>query len=429
MLNTTIVEALKKEIKKTVGCTDPIGIALATAVAVNKLSEYPEGIKVVLSENIYKNAVSVGIPGIEERGIEYASALGSFLHKSIDKGLEILDYADENIREKSKEIIEENIISVEIIEKSPDPLFVKVEAKKGSKLSTVILKGDYDNIAEILLNDERIYLHENKIIEENLIQEIKNYKINELIDCIKGMDYKELNFLMDYAKINKASYEKSEKFENLYEIYTSEKNELSCIEKAKKLAKKYTFSLTYARMTGKKLPVSAICGSGNHGIVNFLGVLAVSEVLKSSEEETIKALAISSIITIYIKGCIKRMTAFCGCSVAASAGVTSATVYLLKGNNKQINNGINALLGTLAGMICDGAKESCAYKVSTGVEKAIEYGFLAKEDLIKDISGLGIISSSLEDTFNNLGLLNNPGMVETDKCIVNIIKDNKDIKK
>ena len=182
-----------------------------------------------------------------------------------------------------------------------------------------------------------------------------------------------------------------------------------------------TAAASEARMLGLVVPVMAIAGSGNHGITSFLGTFVVADSLGASEEHMVRALAISSALTVYAKEHIKRMTAFCGCSIAAATGVSAATVYLLGGTFEQSVLAINSLVGTLGGMFCDGAKESCAYKLNTAVMMAVQFAYLAADGCGLP-AGIGIVGRTIEDTFYNLGQLNNPGMLETNRIILELIE-------
>ena len=174
-------------------------------------------------------------------------------------------------------------------------------------------------------------------------------------------------------------------------------------------------------MQGLIVPIMAIAGSGNHGITNFIGVKVVADELGADTLTTARALCISSMITVYIKGYVKRMTAFCGCSIAAATGVAAACVYLLGGSFEQGVVAMQSLIGTLGGMFCDGAKESCALKLSTAAMMAVQFAYMAV-DGVGLPAGVGVIGNTIEDTFYNLGQLNNPGMVETDRVIVKLIE-------
>ena len=173
-------------------------------------------------------------------------------------------------------------------------------------------------------------------------------------------------------------------------------------------------------MGGMNVTITAITGSGNHGITNFVGVLAAAEELEATREQTAVALAISSMITIYIKGHIKRMTAFCGCGVAAATGMAAAVTYLLGGGYEQSVQAMQTVIGTIGGMFCDGAKSSCAYKLSTAAAMAVQAAYLAMAGCHVP-AGEGIIGRTIEETFANIGRLNDPGMLETDRVMVSII--------
>jgi L-cysteine desulfidase len=180
-----------------------------------------------------------------------------------------------------------------------------------------------------------------------------------------------------------------------------------------------------ARMLGVQVPIMAITGSGNHGITNFLGMAAVAMELGASRSQTIKALALTSMITIYIKGFTSALTSFCGCAIAPATGIAAGTVYLLGGSVEQMVHAMQSVVGTFAGMLCDGAKESCAYKVSTVTSSAVEYAYLAMEGTyIPEVNG--IVGRTIEETFANLGKLNNPGMLKTNEVVVEFVKNGID---
>ena len=176
-------------------------------------------------------------------------------------------------------------------------------------------------------------------------------------------------------------------------------------------------------MSGLNVTIMAIAGSGNHGITNFVGVLSAAEALGASEEQTATALAISSMITIYIKAHIKRMTAFCGCGVWYKLR-SCCFSYLLGGSYDTAVHAMQTVLGTIGGMFCDGAKISCAYKLSTAASLAVQAAYLAREGCFVP-AGVGIIGNTIEQTFANVGRLNDPGMVATDRELVAIIAENQ----
>lgn len=422
MDKSLLINVIKREIEKTTGCTDPGGVCLAVSRAYRELGKPAEKIKVTVSANIYKNGASVGIPGTGKRGLYMAAALGALIDKS-EVGLAILDYVTEEIIDKANKILEQGMITISF-EETPDPLYIKAELFAGNDTASATIMNDYSNIIEVTHNNE-VILSSCSMAANETQDILKEYSLEYLLSLINLMTVEELQFLIDYANINKEAAKvglesPDMKLGRNYKEYAPTSNPPhSVVNKAQIM----TAAAGEARMQGLIVPIMAIAGSGNHGITNFLGVLAVAEELNSTEEQLARALAISSTITIYIKGYVKRMTAFCGCAVAAATGVAAATVYLLGGTYQQAVGAMQSEIGTLAGMFCDGAKESCAYKLSTATSMAIQFAYLSMRGCSLP-GGVGIVGNTIEDTFRNLGRLNNPGMVETDRIIVELIEKN-----
>ncbi|HHT48700.1 MAG TPA: serine dehydratase subunit alpha family protein [Firmicutes bacterium] len=419
-----LIQVLKKEIEKSTGCTDPGAVTLAVAKATSILGEKPDQIKVAVSPNVYKNGISVGVPGTNQRGLLQAAALGIYLAEWTGEGLGLLDYVDDQIVQAAQELLKNNRVEVSYLKNAPDPLYIKAEVSNVQSRAWTVIQGDYSKITETGRNNQ-ILFQKPIATTEGSVDELIHYKIGDLIETIKGIDLEELRFLLEDAKINKAAAEEGIRNENavMGAALSGMVKEIEFPYAGMMLGKLYTAAAAEARMIGLKVPIMAIAGSGNHGITNFLGVLAAAETLKVDDTKLARALAISSAITVYIKGHIKRMTAFCGCSVAAATGVAAATVYLLDGSYTDMVNAMHSVLGALAGIVCDGAKESCAYKLSTATATAIEYAYLATKKKVFIPPANGIVSHNIEHTFAKLGQLNNPGMVETDKCLLEIIEE------
>lgn len=423
-----LIEVFKKEIEKSTGCTDPGAVTLSVAKATEMLGEKPDRIEVAVSPNIYKNGISVGVPGTGKRGLYQAAALGIYLSEWTGEDLGLLDYVDDEMVQKSQDVLEEGRTKVVYLRQIPDPLYIKAEVFKDGDSAWAVIQGDYSNIIAAGKNGKIIF---SKLADktEGTVDELIKYKISDIVDTIKQTGIEDLEFLIKAALVNKAAAQEGIRNENanigaaLFDM----SHDIHFPYSAMMLGKLYTASAAEARMIGLNVPIMAIAGSGNHGITNFLGVLAAAETLGVSDTELARALAISSAITIYIKGYIKRMTAFCGCSVAAATGVAAASVYMLGGNYHDMVNAMHSVIGTLAGIVCDGAKESCAYKLSTATATAIEYAYLSKEKKVFIPCANGIVSHTIEDTFKKLGKLNNPGMVETDKFLLEIIEEIQNI--
>lgn len=423
MKQSLIIDVLKKEIEKTTGCTDPGAVTFATAVAAKMLDGVPDRVEVTVSQNVYKNGINVGVPGTGKNGLHIAAALGVYLADKADQGLDILEHVDRDLVAKAQLFIDGCRVIVNWCKSAPDPLYIKASAYRGDENAWAVIQSDYSNIVETCKNG-KVVISKCSQQAENQVDTLIGYKVDQLIQTILDIDSQELEFLIDAAMVNKKSALHGLNSESikLGPAQPAVDERLQFPYSAMILAKTYTAAAAEARMTGLKVPIMAIAGSGNHGITNFLGTLAVAETLNAGREEMAKALAISSAITVYIKGFVKRMTAFCGCSVAAATGVAAATVYLIGGNYNDMVNAMHSVVGSLAGIVCDGAKLSCAYKLSNAASAAIEYGYLAKEKNAFIPPRTGIVSNTIETTFKNLGRLNNPGMVETDRCLLQIIE-------
>ncbi len=423
MTSAEFLSILHAEMEASTGCTDPGSICLAVANAVHALGKDPEGIKVTLSRNVYKNAVGVGIPGIYQSGIELAAELGVLL-RAPDKGLEILAGITEEMIEEAKREVKKGKVTV-VYGETPDPLYVKAEVWNGEDSASTVIAADYSNIVEIEKNGN--YQKKIKIVSAETEQyPLLQYTVQELYDFILSMDPADLTILLEYARYNMDAarmdleHPKMKLGKQLKNRVSSRGDMLDVVN----CVQANTAAAGEARMKGMNVTIMSVAGSGNHGITSFVGVLSAAEALGCNEVETVRALAISAMITIYIKGYIKRMTAFCGCGVAAATGVAAAVVYLLGGTFQQSVHAMQSVIGTIGGMFCDGAKESCAYKLSIAASTAVQCAYLAMNDCYIP-ERMGIIGSTIEETFANMGMLNDPGMLETDRVLVSIVQNNQ----
>ncbi|GAB1477260.1 L-serine ammonia-lyase, iron-sulfur-dependent, subunit alpha [Bacillota bacterium] len=427
-LKELLVRTLKDEIEKSTGCTDPGATCLAAARAVLELGVTPEKIVITVSPNVYKNGVSVGVPGTGKRGLAIAAGLGCFIGHS-ETGLDILNYVTPEAIELANSMVAEGRVRVTYAE-FPNPLYVRAEVFSGKETAAAVISGDYSNIVHVSRNGNTVMEKPVKEQEE-AVGVLIPYKLKDFYDIIIESPADDFRFLLEYADINRAAAELGLTDEGMSYGKKLRSYESEYKEGAQRIAhdaRTLTAAAGEARMLGLIVPIMAIAGSGNHGITNFLGTSVVAYDLNADEEHTIKALAISSMLTVYTKEYIKRMTAFCGCSVAAATGVSAAAVYLLGGTYEQGILAINSLVGTLGGMFCDGAKESCAYKLSTATMMAIQFAYMAVDDCGLP-EGIGVVGNTIEDTFYNLGQLNNFGMRETDRMIVQLIERTEDQKR
>ncbi len=429
MTKPRLVEILQSHVTRATGCTDPAATAFAVARTAQLLGGVPDRVAVTVSPNVFKNGISVVVPGIGKRGLGEAAALGAHLGSHAAEGLNILEHADAEAAASAEIFAREGRVVVDYRVDVPDPLYIEASAQRDADEAWMIIQRDYMNVVEEGVNGEVLFAASPEV-SENRGRELSGWSIEELVRMAEETDSVDLEWLIEAAQVNKRAAEEGIRTgrASLGSQFAAWRGEPEFPAAAITLAKMYTAAATEARMMGLSVPVMAIAGSGNHGITNFLGVLAVAETLDTPTQELARALAISSAITVYIKGFLHEVSALCGCTVAAAIGVTAATVYLLGGDFADMVNAMNSVIGVLTGIVCDGAKESCAYKLSTATGTAIEYAWLAKAGRAFVPESMGIISGNIEQTIANLEKLNDISMEQTDRCMLEIIQDNQQSK-
>lgn len=418
-----IIETLKKEVIPAIGCTEPVAVALAAAKAkeVLKFNEINE-VVVLVSPNIYKNGLGVGIPNTKEVGLNIACALGIVGGKS-QNGLKVLENLSESEVKESKNLVNQEKVYVGIKD-TEDKVYVEVILKTDSGYSTVIIRHKHDNIEEVKVNDKINMLskYNKDVVDGN--NELFNMKIKDIIKNIEDMEYDDLKFLLHGVEMNEKIAERglSEKLGIGvgFGLLNNMKKGLIADDLLNN-AMMITAAGADARMAGVTLPVMSSNGSGNNGLTAILPIVAYKRKFKVSNERLSKALAISHIINCYIKNFIGRLSALCGCGVAAATGASAAISWLMGANYNQIDGAINNMIANISGMICDGAKGSCALKVSTAASVAVQSALLAINDNIT-FSGNGIIADNVEQTIRNLEKLSKEGMSLADKVIIDIMQ-------
>lgn len=418
---TLLINVLKSEIERSVGCTDPGAVCMAVRHATKALGRRPERIAITVSPNVYKNGMCVGVPGTGMRGLPIAAALGAIVGGEPD--LAMLDRASSEDLAGAKSLLSQGLVTI-AHEETPDTLYIKAYVMAEGHCAHAIIANDYTNVIEVSVDDTVIYSA--AVAGGNIAKpSLKGHSLEALFAVIDTATVDDLSFLLAAARVNLQAASAglaSPASVRLGTALSQLPDDLPAPFKAATRAQCLTAAACEARMSGLPVPVIAISGSGNHGIANFLGVLAVAEVLGCPEERLARALAISSTVTVVIKGYASRLSAFCGCAVSAAAGVAAGAVYLLGGSYRDSVNAMQSVIGTLAGMVCDGAKESCAFKLSSSVALAVQFSYLALGGICIP-AGMGLLGGTIEKTFENLGRLNNPGMVAADRLLLGMITD------
>ena len=415
-----IIRLIKREVVPAIGCTEPIAVALCVSKAARLLGKEPEKIKVLLSANILKNAMRVGIPGTGMIGLPIAVALGA-LAGNPDYQLEVLKDITSDDVERGKQVIAENRIDIQLKENIAEKLYIEVIMSAGPDETTAIISGGhtcfvYEARNGHVLLDERI----SAVAEES--EEDGSLSLRKVYDFALTAPLDEIDFILDSARLNKAAAEASFKGDYGHSLGKSLRNDNERRVMGDSVFTRilsYTSGACDARMAGAMIPVMSNSGSGNQGIAATLPVVVYAEENQKSREEMIRALVLSHLTVIYIKQSLGRLSALCGCVVAAT-GSSCGITYLMGGGYEEMTYAVKNMVANLTGMICDGAKPSCAMKLTSGVSTAVFSAMLAMEH--KCVTAVeGIIENDVDRTIHNLTRIGAQGMNETDRLVLDIM--------
>ena len=415
-----IIRLIKREVVPAIGCTEPIAVALCVSKAARLLGKEPEKIKVLLSANILKNAMGVGIPGTGMIGLPIAVALGA-LAGNPDYQLEVLKDITSDDVERGKQVIAENRIDIQLKENIAEKLYIEVIMSAGPDETTAIISGGhtcfvYEARNGNVLLDERI----SAVAEES--EEDGSLSLRKVYDFALTAPLEEIDFILDSARLNKAAAEASFKGDYGHSLGKSLRNDNERRVMGDSVFTRilsYTSGACDARMAGAMIPVMSNSGSGNQGIAATLPVVVYAEENQKSREEMIRALVLSHLTVIYIKQSLGRLSALCGCVVAATVSSCGIT-YLMGGGYEEMTYAVKNMVANLTGMICDGAKPSCAMKLTSGVSTAVFSAMLAMEH--KCVTAVeGIIENDVDRTIHNLTRIGAQGMNETDRLVLDIM--------
>lgn len=431
--HSEIIELIRKEVKPALGCTEPIAVALAVAKAVEILEENngTDGrlgqdfrVEVQVSANILKNGMGVGIPGTGMVGLFIASALGAVCGKS-SYGLEVLrDLNDESIR-RAKEIVSAKMVKINLAE-TDKKLYIKAivgSVQTVDHTATAVIEDDHDNITQTWYDDRLLTsTHKEKIEEVQKCTLDYGLTVKEIFEFSQSVPYEDIEFILESRTLNQTLAE-----EGLKGKYGLRVGWAISLESSREVfgndflsyAMSMTAAASDARMAGCTLPAMSNSGSGNQGITATMPIIAYSHRYQISEEQLARALTMSHLIAIHIKGYLGKLSALCGC-VIASTGAACGLVYLRGGSYEQVCYSIKNMIGNITGMVCDGAKEGCAMKVASGVSSALQSAVLAMGGICISPED-GIIEEDIEKTIRNLGRIGSVGMQSTDNMILDIM--------
>ena len=415
-----IIELIKREVIPAIGCTEPIAVALCVAKAAETLGMRPEKIEVLLSANILKNAMGVGIPGTGMVGLPIAVALGALIGKS-EYQLEVLKDCTPEAVECGKQFIAERRICISLKDNITEKLYIEVICRSGDRTAKAVIAGGHTTFIYIA-DGGNVLLDRQHTTDEEEEATAPELNLRKVYDFALTAPLDEIRFILDTARLNKAAAEQAFKgsyghslgrmLRGSYEHKVMGDSVFSHILS-------YTSAACDARMAGAMIPVMSNSGSGNQGISATLPVVVFAEENNKNEEELIRALMLSHLTVIYIKQSLGRLSALCGCVVAAT-GSSCGITWLMGGNYDQVAFAVQNMIANQTGMICDGAKPSCALKVTTGVSTAVLSAMMAMEDRCVT-SVEGIIDEDVDQSIRNLTRIGSQAMNETDKMVLDIM--------
>jgi L-cysteine desulfidase len=373
----------------------------------------------------------VSIPGTGGLiGLDTAAALGA-LGGDPALRLEVLDPINDAIVARVKKFLKAGKVKVNLL---PDHrgLYIKTVIHSGSDVAESVIRDLHDNIEKLAVNGSNvtdspllsgILEAQSKGGLTELEGWLKGLSLTDLLELLDALDTEDLEFLEEGVRFNLRLAEYGLKYGSGLGVgKTLERLVLQGLIKRDMIlaARILTSAAADARMAGVKLPAMSSAGSGNHGLTATLPIRAVGDVVKGDDKTTLEAIGLSHIITAYIKAYTGRLSALCGCSIAAGAGASAGVAYLLGGDVTHIAGAIKNVIEDLAGVICDGAKAACALKLATAAGTAVQAALFSLQGVNVGVMD-GIIGASPEQTMQNIGTLSTQGMIETDRTILKIM--------
>ena len=430
-----IIGLIHKEVKPALGCTEPIAVALAVAKAMEIIETGFDGpapmwrwqndytLRIEVSGNILKNGMGVGIPGTGMVGLHIAAALGAVCGRSC-YGLEVLNDLSEEAVTCAKNMVDRENVTI-VLADTKLKLYVKATVEYNGHAAYSVIENDHDNIVETGFDNAVISFERGESTDECIEQKSTpdyGLTVKEILEFTSEVAYEDIRFILESRTLNLALAK-----EGMKGSYGLKVGYAISLEANKEVfggdflsyAMALTAAASDARMAGCTLPAMSNSGSGNQGITVTMPVIAYSQRYNTSDEELARALVLSHLIAIHIKGYLGKLSALCGC-VIASTGAACGLVYLRGGDYGQICAAIKNMIGNITGMVCDGAKVGCAMKVASGVSSALQSAVLAREGICISAHD-GIIENDIEKTIQNLGRIGSVGMQHTDNMILDIM--------
>ena len=421
MTNSEIIALVKREVVPAIGCTEPMAVALCVAYAREALGQMPERIEVMLSANILKNAMGVGIPGTGMVGLPIAVALGALIGRS-EYSLEVLRDCNAEAVEQGKTYIDTGAIDIKLKDGITEKLYIEARCKAGGREACAIIAREHTHLV-YFANPDGVQLDERATLTAEAEGEAEEeLTLRRVFDFATQAPLEDITFINEARRLNEHASREALKGNYGHALGKTLSRPIGRGIMGESIFSHIlsaTSSACDARMAGAMIPVMSNSCSGNQGIAATMPVVVFAEENHNTEEELTRALMLSHLTAIYIKQSLGRLSALCGC-VVASTGSSCGITYLMGGGYDQVAYSVKNMIANLAGMVCDGAKPSCALKVSSGVSTAVLSAMLAVQGkYVTNVEGL--IEDDVDRCIHNLTRVGRQGMNETDRLVLDIM--------
>jgi len=411
------IQWLKKEVKPALGCTEPVAIAFAAAYAAQHLDEEVEKITGSISANLFKNAMGVTIPGTDCCGVNMAAAIGA-VGGDAQRGLETLKGITAAHLEQARQLLPD--VSIQASD-TKDFIDIDLTACGKQNHCRVVVRGAHTHVVSVSLNGKELAAGKST---DNTVSEatLAPFSLKEAFDYINQAPFEDIAFILEAARLNRALSDEGKRRRyglNINQVLSGAIDAGLADNSLMNRILIDTVAASDARMGGASVPAMSNFGSGNQGIAATMPVVVLADALNASEEELARALALSHLSAISIHSRYTRLSALCA-ATTASMGAASGMAWLFTKDFKAVSHAVTNMISDVTGIICDGASNSCAMKVSTATLSAFKAVLMARENCYAD-SHDGIVGPDVEDSISHLCRLVIHPMTFTDKEIINIM--------